>query len=482
MRWLAVGLLGFGCSGEEPGKPGHDLGSDPDGTSTEVGSTLTTPSDTQVTSVAGPTWYRDIAPLLADRCGSCHQEGGVAPFSIASYDTVSPWGPAIEDDVRSGAMPPFFAVEDSSCEVRLPWKDDISLSAAEKQEIYDWVDAGMPEGDPATAAPAELRPIEELTDYDVELPLQQPFTVGGNEDIYECFRIPVPNAVPVWLTDVQVVPDNDLVVHHVIVWSDPDDQSAGSAGSDGAYDCSGFPDIFPTEIVGTWTPGTQPIHAPPGTGTPMNVGQSLILNVHYHPTGTSTEIDQTKIRLKWTDQEPERYATWSLVDLPFGATNLPDPSDHSDRDFLIPANEPAHVETNEMWFTSLLFSADMTVFAVTPHMHYLGTDMLVTVKHQGNEPDECLIHTPNYRFDFQRDYVYDGPRNQLPVIHPGERVDVRCTYDNTTDNPFMPAHLAASGATEPQDVWWGETTGDEMCMAIVGLIVPKSGWSPFSWF
>ena len=71
----------------------------------------------------------------------------------------------------------------------------------------------------------------------------------------------------------------------------------------------------------------------------------------------------------------------------------------------------------------------------------------------------------------------------LPVIHPNDRVRVQCRYDNSESNPFMPKALAASGASEhAQDVWWGEETGDEMCLATVGLIVSKDGWNTLGWF
>jgi len=280
-----------------------------------------------------------------------------------------------------------------------------------------------------------------------------------------------------YLTGMQVLPDNPLVVHHVLVWNDPQDQSAGSAGSDGAYSCSGFPDIFPTEYIGGWAPGSGPIQNPAGTGTPIEPGASLVLNVHYHPTGTTTETDRTRIRLQWTTTEPDKYATWYLVDEPFGAVVQPDPNDPKDRDFLIPANEPAHRETQVMTFSRLLFKADATLFAVAPHMHYLGTDMRVTLEHTDTDPDECLIHAPGYRFDFQQGYLYDASAGPLPVIHRGDRLKVECEYNNSDSNPFMPQHLAASDASAPHDVWWGEQTSDEMCLATIGVIVPKSGWS-----
>ncbi|MEQ1501843.1 MAG: hypothetical protein ABMB14_06415 [Myxococcota bacterium] len=481
MAWrMLIPVLGFVACDPE----GSSM--DPAGDPTVVDPTVTDGSDPQDPdgSDADPTWYQDVAPLLADRCSACHRAGGIGPFSVETYEAAVPWGPAIGASIESGSMPPFYAVDDALCDTRLDWVDDPTLSDAEKQLVYDWVDADMPEGDPATAVPAVVRPPEDLSaeEIDVELPIQEPFAVEGDGDIYECFRIPMPNTERRWITALQVVPDNELVVHHVLVWNDPNDTSAGQAGSDGAYGCSGFPDIFPTELVGTWTPGAQPVRTPPNTGTPVEVGASLVLNVHYHPTGTTTEFDRTTLRIQWTDQEPEQYASWFMVDVPFGAAVQPGPNDVGRPEFRIPAGVPDHVETVQMWFTSLLFSADMTVFAITPHMHYLGTDMLVTIDHTDDLQDDCLVHTPGFRFDFQRDYTYDASTGPLPVIHRNDRVRVQCMYDNSESNPYLPLHLEASGQDAPHDVWWGEETSDEMCMAIIGLIVPKEGWSPFSWF
>ncbi|MEQ1565804.1 MAG: hypothetical protein ABMA64_09220 [Myxococcota bacterium] len=474
MRALVFGWLAVGCSGggEGVGPDGADPGSDP---------VVDPPSPDPTGGDDPPTWVADVAPLLADRCGSCHRDGGIAPFSVATYDQAYPWAEAMLASVVDGSMPPFYAVSDEVCAPSLPWKDDLSLSPDEIALLSAWVAADAPEGDPADAVPAELRPVESLEDYTVELALQEPFTVpatGG--DLYQCFRIPMPNTATMYMTGLEVVPGNDKVVHHVLVWNDRNDSSAGQAGADGSYGCSGFPDIFPTEMVGSWTPGVQPVISPDNTGTPIEVGASLVVNIHYHPTGTTSEVDQTKLRIRWTEVEPAMYTTWYMVDVPMGAIVQPGPNDQGGAEFRIPAGVPDHLETVQMWFTSLLFSADMTVFAITPHMHYLGTDMLVTIDHT-DEPDECLIHTPGWKFDWQRDYVYDGGAGELPVIHPGDKVRVQCLYDNSTSNPYMAAHLAATGATEPYDTYWGEETKDEMCMAIVGLIVPKTGWSPLSW-
>lgn len=465
-RWIGLALLAMGCAG---GDGASDPTGGPTGGPTGSPTGSQGPTGTTASGTEGPTYHADVAPLLADRCGACHVEGGIAPFSVLDGETASAWAAASLAAVEAGRMPPFFAETTDECSPPVPFLDDPTLSEADVQLLRDWVDAGAPVGDPATAVPAPPRVIDHLEKPDLTLALQQPFEIGGTDDVYQCFRIPMGLTDDAWITGLEVLPDNDLVVHHVLVWSDPDDRSAEKAGPDGSYRCSGEPDIWPTELVAAWTPGGSPMRTPDGTGTPVHPGGSLVVNVHYHPTGTTTETDQTQVALQLIDEQPANYATWYLVDIPFGASVQT--SDAGERDFLIPAGASEHEETVSLYIPDYLpIPLELPIFAITPHMHYLGTEMKVTVR-SGDE-ETCLIHTPDYRFDFQTSYVYDADPDDLPIVRTGDWVDVRCTYDNSASNPFLDDQLEATGWSEPGDVGWGEDTGSEMCMAMVGLILP----------
>ena len=48
---------------------------------------------------------------------------------------------------------------------------------------------------------------------------------------------------------------------------------------------------------------------------------------------------------------------------------------------------------------------------------------------------------------------------------------LRCTYDNTLSNPGVARALSDAGQDEPADVYLGETTLDEMCLGIFGVVV-----------
>lgn len=58
------------------------------------------------TEAAAPTFNRDVAPLLWERCGACHRPGASAPFSLLEYRDVVPRARQIATAVRAGIMPP----------------------------------------------------------------------------------------------------------------------------------------------------------------------------------------------------------------------------------------------------------------------------------------------------------------------------------------------------------------------------------------
>src|SRR5690606_15439065 len=40
-------------------------------------------------------YEKDVAPIIAENCASCHREGGIAPFALNSHAMVQGWSPMI---------------------------------------------------------------------------------------------------------------------------------------------------------------------------------------------------------------------------------------------------------------------------------------------------------------------------------------------------------------------------------------------------
>jgi cytochrome c5 len=42
------------------------------------------------------TFAKDVAPILQEKCQTCHRAGGIAPMPLISYQDVRPWAKAVQ--------------------------------------------------------------------------------------------------------------------------------------------------------------------------------------------------------------------------------------------------------------------------------------------------------------------------------------------------------------------------------------------------
>ena len=123
------------------------------------------------------TYYRDVAPILASKCTSCHSAGNIAPFALESAAEARMWAPALAAAVMQGTMPPW--PPDPACN---SYAHDRSLSDEQRAAIVGWAEAGAPEGDASDAAPAPEPPP--AIDYDMQLQLPVAYTPTIAPDEY----------------------------------------------------------------------------------------------------------------------------------------------------------------------------------------------------------------------------------------------------------------------------------------------------------
>ena len=97
-----------------------------------------------------PNFSADVAPILQRSCQACHNENGIGPMPLLTYEQVRPFALLIKDRVQSQAMPPWHL--DKTIGIQ-EYKNDVSLTDIEIETIARWVDAGTPEGDRAELPP-----------------------------------------------------------------------------------------------------------------------------------------------------------------------------------------------------------------------------------------------------------------------------------------------------------------------------------------
>jgi hypothetical protein len=417
------------------------------------------------------TWHQDVAPLVAEKCVTCHQDEGIAYFSMQRYADALPFAASMALAAEERSMPPWGPQSTDECEPQHPWRHDRSLSEEQIGLIRSWVDQGAPEGDPMTAAPLPPVPDFVLSDATLSVTPKSPYRTGGFFDELQCFIVDPGNSEDLWVTGTQFTPGNDEVVHHtvaVVVPPEATDALRQRAGEDETYPCFGSLGVEAGWPVGGWVPGVMPFLMPEDVGVPLPAGSLLMMQIHYHPVGPEADPDLTTIHLRTTNQEPARRMSYLGYGNAGQAPLLqPGPNDRGDPEFRVPANASAHTETIVASFESgtQFFGIDPSrrypVFGVFPHMHYIGVELKATIERAAS--NECLLEIPGWDFDWQDRYFYDAAIEELPTIGPGDTVRVQCGYDNTLANPFVQRALTEQGLSEPTDVLLGDGTLDEMC-------------------
>jgi hypothetical protein len=311
-----------------------------------------------------------------------------------------------------------------------------------------------------------------------------PFLAGGDDDEFRCFVLDPQLDADRFVNGSRFVIGNPGIVHHILLVEDPAGIGAGKADADGGYPCFAGPEVSSAKYVAMWTPGSGTIQFPPNVGMQLQAGTRLVMQVHYHPHGAPVVADQIGLQLHFTDTPPEYrvmlagIGNFNVLD-PDGDGLQPGPDDTGAPEFFIPAGVQGHTET--MKFTLPGDPADpasalpdLGIYALMPHMHFVASAMKIDVHRaapSGPDPgDECLIDTPQWRFDWTRSYRYDASLGALPSLRSGDQITVRCTYDNSSANAGLMEALQQAGKPGPLDVKLGETALDEMCLGVITMI------------
>jgi hypothetical protein len=469
-RWCVALALVAGASACIDG-PDPDLSDDGTGdadTATTDAQGSSTGADESGTETAGsadarPNWHEDVAPLVAGHCQGCHHDGGLA-FAMTTYLEASPWAVVMANATAAGDMPPWHAVETEECTPPDAFEHDARLSAEQIELIAAWAELGAPEGDPALAASIPEPMALDLADPTAVVTMGGSLTVEREGDVldrFHCLSFDPGNAEDVFIDAMQVIQGNPKILHHVLIFVDEGAESA-SWPQGIAEDCGQGPGVANAKLVGAWVPGSLPIEAPDDVGIRLSAGARLVFNVHYHASVTGPQTDDaTGLALRWTTDAPEWVSEFGLVGAPGDGTS-------TTGEFLIPAGARGHEEVIE-WPVPAFGDAEVRLWAVGHHMHKVGVDMKTTIVR--GQQEHCLVQTPEWDYGWQRLYEYDAPVGEVFQVQPGDVVRVRCTFDNTMDNPAVVEALAELDLAEPQDVSVGEGTLDEMCLAGIGVAI-----------
>jgi mono/diheme cytochrome c family protein len=383
-----------------------------------------------VTADAKPAYHSRISRILQQNCAECHRDGGVAPFSLASYQDVAGHAAMIGRQVGKGVMPPWFAApipgEPS------PWLNDRSLPAADKADLLAWLAAGRPEGDPADA-PLPRRYTTEweigVPDAVVTLPAPIPVKATGFMPYENVFVKPDLGGER-WVQALEVRPSAREVVHHVLVFVVPPGESELDRRRRG--------DTAGGNYLAAYVPGNNRLTYPDGFAKHIPAGSTLHFQLHYTPNGTATR-DQTSLGLVFARTPPRHEVRVAAIsakfEIPPGAAN------HE-----VKGRIPVPLDARLMSFM--------------PHMHVRGK----AYRYELELPDgkaRTLLDVPRYDFNWQLLYRL----NEYIDAPAGSVLRGTAHFDNSTNNPANP--------DPSKSVQWGEQTYDEMMLGYFEYYLPS---------
>ena len=401
-------------------------------------------------TISTPTFYKDIVPVLQNRCQECHRSGEAAPMSFMSYNEVRPWAKAIKTAVLTKKMPPWNADPHFG-----HFSNDRSMPQAEIEAVTAWVDGGAPAGDPKDAPkPRQFEDGWQIGQPDLLIQMPAAIDVPATGVIdYTYIVIPTGFTEDKWVQFAEIRPGARPVIHHILAfvrppgsrwlkeakpgvpyiperWNAPDRQAKREKATQGNLE-----DQLPGEMLVGYAPGVPAAKCKPGEAKMVPAGSDIVLQLHYTPNGKPT-TDLSKVGLIFSKAPVERRI------MTMSALNV----------FIkIPAGDPNYEAHSHITLTE-----PVNLVNLAPHMHLRGKDFLFKAVYPTGE-SETLLSVPHYDFNWQLSYV---EQQELPLPK-GTRIECTAHYDNSANNPANP------DAT--QEVKWGDQSWEEMMIGFFDI-------------
>ena len=361
--------------------------------------------------------YHDtIAPLLEQKCVECHQDGGIGPWAMNSYEMVKGFSPMIREVIRTDRMPPWHSDPATGHFI-----GDRSLNADQIKTLVHWIEAGSPRGEGPDPL-AEPRPaVEDWPLGPPDLVLQVPaFEVPATGVVdYQRPVIENPLKEPKWLRASTVKVGSRETVHHVLTGYLKEMPESGKS-NETRWGAS----------LGGYAVGAESFISRDDVGTLIPAGGAIGLQMHYTPYGKSV-TDRTQIGLYfYKDDEVPGLMQRATVILDASIDIPPETARHK---------EIAYVE----------FPKDALLYYAFPHAHYRGQSSTLAIRYPDGK-EELLLSLPRYDFNWQRSYQFEEPVD----VPAGSKLIARYEYDNSLQNVANP--------DPSKRITWGDQSHEEM--------------------
>lgn len=390
-----------------------------------------------------PTYSRDVAPILQDKCASCHNPEGIGPMPLLTYEQVRPFALLIKDRTTKRIMPPWHL--DPNVGIQ-EFKNDMSLSEQEITTLSVWADAGAPEGDRADL-PAQLK-VASGAAWQLEKQMGPPDliirsapydVIANGQDQWWTPNMPFEGLDKErWLRAAEFKPSFPLgkkVVHHghaVLVPENPEEDGRRSVAL-ARYGVGKSWEVYPE-----------------GTGMRVPTDGHIAWNLHYFPVGAEGSGDVVEVGL-WFYPDGERPELETTGEAMFRVDGLNGMA--RGQDIVIPPYGYQVLQGTHV------LDSPAIIHSYRPHMHMRGRVMTMEAIYPDGRK-EVLSQVDRYNHNWQISYIYAD--ESQPILPKGTVLQFSSVFDNTANNPINPdpeqwVVFGRRGVDEMNHAWLGMT-------------------------
>ena len=208
-------------------------------------------------AITSPYTYNEhVFPILRDRCGRCHAEGGPTPMSLTTYASATPWAQSMREQLIWERMPPWYADPGGPAV-----KGGHALTPRELDVLITWATGGNPEGEVAKKpAPVPLPPEwwAGKPDFVAAMPASHTVPASTLEESVE-FMLATGLSEAKWVKSVDLLPGAPSMVREAVI------------------------QVENGPVLGMWVPGhdARAMTPPGGAGFKLPAGARLHLQIRY---------------------------------------------------------------------------------------------------------------------------------------------------------------------------------------------------------
>jgi len=361
-------------------------------------------------------YEKQVAPILIQRCVSCHKPGGMAPWAMDSHLMVQGWSKMIRETLLTRRMPPgqidpAFASN---------YVDVHHITDAEMSLLIAWIDSGASRDENAVDPLSEILPDASPwalgePDLIVDFPEQTIPATGVLEYVFVPLEIGLTEDR--WVSAYEFDVGDKAALHHVILYTQDSRQRRQNASGGGSR-----------TNFGGYAPGREYVVLDEDTGILLKRDMRFMIQFHYTAVGREL-LDKSRLGLYFRDTPPKRELVRTAV---------------MNGDFVIPPGVREFPVS-----ASTLVAKDSYLYSFAPHMHFRGKHIRFSARYPDGS-HENLLSIPNFQHNWQMVY-----RLRDPVFLPaGTEIVAEGAFDNSPYNPMNP--------DAGQTVLWGDQVWDEM--------------------